>query len=518
MTDPALEHPLTALARQQPDKPAVVLAPSGATLTYAELDERSSRLCRVLEARGIVPGDHLALIMENRLAYAEVGWACRRYGISCVPVNWHLSADEAAYIVDDSDARAVIVSGTLGELAGDLRARDLPKVDVWLCTGDVEGYERYDEAVAAVDGSPYPGDGRGAPMFYSSGTTGRPKGIQHPPADLVAASRMGALRPLPSPDRDSVYLVPGPLYHAAPYATSMNSVAVGATLVVMERFDALETLRAIERWRVTGGQFVPTHFVRMLKLPEEVRSGIDVSSLRFAIHAAAPCPVEVKHRMMGWWGPILWEYYSATEAIGQTTISPEEWLQKPGSVGRANGCTIHVLDDDGRELPPGEHGTTWFEGGWPTAYHKAPEKTAASRNEKGWRTTGDIGYLDEDGYLFLTDRRDFMIVSGGVNIYPQEAEDVLTMHPAVADVAVFGVPDAEMGEAVKAAVQVAEGYDASPALAQELIAYCRDRLAHYKCPRSIDFVDEMPRLASGKLAKRVLRDPYWQEHGASRIV
>jgi fatty-acyl-CoA synthase len=359
-------------------------------------------------------------------------------------------------------------------------------------------------------------------MLYSSGTTGRPKGVRKPlpgtpfgdpsaaPVQIAQGIGMYGVEPA------SVYLSPAPLYHAAPLVYSMSMHRLGGTVVVMEKFDPRRCLELIERYRVTLAQFVPTMFVRMLQLPKDERERYDVSSLRMVVHAAAPCPVSIKRQMFDWWGPIIFEYYSGTEDIGGTFITPQEWLEHPGSVGRPmEEC--HIVGEDGAELPRGETGVVYFAGGRPFEYHNDADKTASIVNEKGWRTLGDIGYLDEDGYLYLTDRQAHMIISGGVNVYPQEAENVLAGHPAVADVAVIGVPEPEMGESVKAIVQPTEPTAAGSALEQELLAYCRSELATYKCPRSVDFVDELPRDDNGKLYKRLLRDRYWEGHD-SRVI
>jgi long-chain acyl-CoA synthetase len=316
---------------------------------------------------------------------------------------------------------------------------------------------------------------------------------------------------------DSVYLSPAPLYHSAPLRFTMAAQRLGATVIVMEHFDPMEYLRLIEKHQVTYSQVVPTMFVRMLKLPKEEREQSDLSSLKLVIHAAAPCPVPVKEQMIEWWGPVLFEYYAGTEGNGMTAIDSATWLTKPGTVGKAILGTVHIMDEDGTEQPTGESGTIYFEGGSEFEYHNDPEKTKGSRNDKGWSTLGDIGFLDADGYLYLTDRKAFMIISGGVNIYPQEAENVLTMHPKVMDVAVFGVPNDDFGEEVKAVVQPADMADAGPDLERELMAFCREHLADVKCPRSVDFEAELPRHPTGKLYKRLLKDRYWTGH-ETRIV
>ncbi|MCU1367970.1 MAG: putative fatty-acid--CoA ligase, partial [Ilumatobacteraceae bacterium] len=349
-------------------------------------------------------------------------------------------------------------------------------------------------------------------MLYSSGTTGRPKGIRRamtfPPLGQPLRGVTPMLQGL-GLHAGSVYLTPAPLYHAAPLAWSMGAQRLGATVVVMEHFDAEACLDLIDRHDITHGQFVPTMFVRMLKLADDVRAGHDLSSLVAVVHAAAPCPVDVKRAMIDWWGPIVNEYYSSTEGAGITWITSAEWLERPGSVGRAIAGQPVILDDDGRELPNGEIGTVWFRGGMTFEYHNDPLKTAEAQDGSGRATVGDVGYLDDDGYLFLTDRKAFMIISGGVNIYPQEAENVLISHPKVFDVGVIGVPDTEMGETVKAVVQPVRWTDAGPELEAELLAHCREHLAAFKCPRSIDFDRELPRLDTGKLYKKELRARYW---------
>jgi len=495
------------------DRPAVVMAGSGETITHGELEARSRRLAQLLHARGLRPGDHLAVLLENHPRYFEVFWAAMRSGLYLTPINWHLKAEEAGYIVEDCGATAVVTSAALAGVAADLGPH-LAGVDVRLAVdGPVPGFERYEDAVAEHAAEPLDEEVEGAWMFYSSGTTGRPKGILQPLSGAPFGSALPALATAMQLmwgfSGDTRYLCPAPLYHAAPLGWTTSVQRLGGTAVVMERFDAEEALALIERHRITHAQLVPTHFVRMLKLPEERRRAYDLSSLQLAIHAAAPCPVEVKEQMLEWWGPIVHEYYAGSEGNGLCAIGPEEWLEHRGSVGRPIGATVHILDEEGNELPPGEPGQVWFESGTVFEYHNDPAKTASAFNDKGWSTLGDVGYLDEDGYLYLTDRISHMIISGGVNIYPQEVENLLTMHPAVADVAVIGVPDPEMGEQVKAVVQPADPSQAGPELEAELIAACRERLAGYKCPKSVDFVDELPRLPTGKLLKRELRQRYW---------
>lgn len=498
-----------------PDVPAIIMGPSGQTVTYAELEYRSSRLARALRSRGIGEGGHIAILMENNRPYLEVAWAAQRSGLHYTAINHHLRPGEVQYVLDDCGAVALITSQSL---AGVVTGLDLSRVPVRICAdGDLAGFQRYDDVLAAQAPGPLAGEREGREMLYSSGTTGRPKGVRKAlpgtafgdpaAAPVQIAQGIGAIGGGPG----AVYLSPAPMYHSAPLVYCMSMHRLGATVVVMEHFDPRLCLELIERHRVTHAQFVPTMFIRMLRLPPADRERYDLSSLRLVMHGAAPCPVAVKRQMLDWWGPIIHEYYAGTEDIGNTYIGPAEWLAHPGSVGRPmQDC--HIVGADGEELPPGQAGLVYFAGGRPFSYHNDPDKTASVSNDRGWRTLGDIGYLDDDGYLYLTDRQAHMIISGGVNIYPQEAENVLAGHLAVADVAVIGVPDAEMGEAVKAVVRPADPGAAGPELAAELMAYCRAELATYKCPRSIDFTDELPREPNGKLYKRRLRERYWQGH------
>jgi len=499
-------------AATTPDKPALVMAGSGRTLTYAELDDRSLRLARHLQDRGLRVGDVVALLSDNTPEAYEVYWACLRSGLYVTAVNHHLSAEEASYIVRDCVARALVVSAAKADVVAGL---DVEVEERLAYGGPLEGYADYEAALAAAGDEPLAEQPHGDDFLYSSGTTGRPKGVKVSlpsiRVDEPGYTYVTIFGRLYGFDQDTVYLSPAPVYHAAPLRFGGVVHALGGTLVMMEHFDAEGALRAIQEHRVTHTQMVPTMFVRLLKLPEQVRTAYDVSSLRCVVHAAAPCPVEVKRRMIEWLGPIVQEYYASTEANGATMIDSETWLAHPGSVGTALLGVLHVCGEDGRELGPGEVGTIFFERDQvPFAYHGDPERTASAQHpdHPTWTTVGDLGYVDEEGFLFLTDRKAFMIISGGVNIYPQEVEDLFSLHPAVADIAVVGVPDDEMGERVVAFVQPAPGAEPGAALAAELTAYARDRIAHFKVPRELVFRDELPRTPTGKMVKGRLRDEY----------
>ncbi|HXY26770.1 MAG TPA: acyl-CoA synthetase [Acidimicrobiales bacterium] len=523
--DDAAPYRLAPYAADDPARPAVVSS-SGRVVTFAELEARSCRLAQALFAHGLRPGDHVAVVLPNDHRTHEVVFGLQRSGLYYTMVNTHLAPEEAAYIVVDCEARTLITSASLALLAADLVPLT-PAVDLRLMISDpgssdapTEGHTSYDGFVAGFPAEPLAEEVEGFAMLYSSGTTGHPKGIRRPLSGEpfgTSATLVPMLEHIMGFEPGDVYVSPAPLYHSAPLVWSTTVQRMGGTVVLMEHFDAEDCLRLIEQHRVTHGQFVPTMFVRMLKLPEEVRARYDLSSLRAVVHAAAPCPPEVKRQMIEWWGPIVHEYYSGTEGMGMTWITAAEALTHPGSVGRAIWGEAHICGDDGEEVPVGQDGVVYFAGraGVTFEYNHDPVKTRQTFNDKGWATLWDVGHLDEEGYLYLTDRKLFMIVSGGVNIYPQEVEDVLVLHPAVADVAVFGVPEPEMGEEVKAVVQPALGAAAGPVLEAELIAFCRDHLSHYKCPRSVDFTDELPRGENGKLYKRVLRDAYWASSAPS---
>jgi long-chain acyl-CoA synthetase len=507
-----------AFARVDPERVAAVMADSGEQLTYRELEDRSRRLSRLLYDAGLRRGDVVALLTDNSLPAFEVYWAAIRSGLYLTAVNSHLTAEEATYIITDCGARVLVVSAGLGDLAATV-ARACAGMELRMAYGgDVDGCESYESRLARVDEqADVPVLWGGASLLYSSGTTGRPKGVRPPLPEQRVDEEHNPLTKLAYlffgfDTEPIVYLSPAPLYHAAPLRWCGTIHALGGTVVLMDRFDAEKALAAIERYQVTHSQWVPTMFVRFLRLPEEVRGRYDLSSHRVAVHAAAPCPVEVKQAMIDWWGPVLREYYASTEGIGMTYIDSPDWVRHPGSVGRAVFGVLRVCDEEGKELAPGEVGTVYFERDEPSfEYLHDPDKTRAAYHPAhvAWATTGDMGYVDGEGYLYLTDRKAFMIISGGVNIYPQEIEDALALHPAVSEVAVIGIPHPEMGEEVKAVVQPAPGASPGPGLAAELTAYLRDRIAGFKLPRSFDFVEELPRTPTGKLLKNEVKKRYW---------
>jgi long-chain acyl-CoA synthetase len=511
-----MSHP-SVHARTDPGKPALIVAETGERVSFAELDARSNRAAHLFRAKGLQAGDTIALCLENSPAFYDIAWGAQRAGLFFVCISTKLTAPEVDYILRDSGARLVVVSASLAGVTAALGS-ELARFSVG---GPVAGWAAWEEAVSALPDTPIADERAGIDMLYSSGTTGRPKGVRvalPEDPDIAAGTVLEMLaRGLYGLGPDSVYLSPAPLYHAAPLRWSMTVQRLGGTVVMMEHFDPEAALAAIERYHVNASQWVPTHFVRMLKLDEATRARHDLSSLKVAIHAAAPCPIPVKEAMIKWWGPVLYEYYAGSEGNGLTTIASPEWLTHKGSVGKAAYGVLHICGEDGGELPPGGQGLVYFEGGTPFEYHNDPAKTAEARNAQGWTTLGDIGRIDADGYLYLTDRKSFMIISGGVNIYPQEIENRLITHPRVADVAVIGAPCPEMGERVVAVVQPVDMAEAGAAFATELTAWCRAELSGVKTPRQIDFAAELPRHATGKLYKRLLRDQYWAETGAQSV-
>ncbi len=509
-------------AATTPDKLALVIPGSGYTQTFAELNDAANRLSHLLRSVGLQPGDHVALCMENHDRYLEVLWGCHFAGVIYTATSSRLTSAELTYILNDCNAKAFITSHYKAEQAAEILL-GTPGVSLRLMLdGSIPGYEGYEEAVSRQSSEALPNRIAGTDMLYSSGTTGMPKGISKPfenlPLDgspIAIASAMGMLFGV---TQDSVYLSPAPMYHAAPLRWTMGAQGIGCTAVVMAQFDPQQFLAAIEDNQVTHTQVVPTMFVRLLKTDTAVRSTYDVSSLQAVIHAAAPCPIPVKKQMIEWFGPIIHEYYAGTEGNGFVYCDSTMWLAHEGTVGVGIGCTLHICGEDGQDLPHFESGTIFFEGGATFEYHNDAEKTKNSRHPKGWSTLGDVGYLDDDLFLYLTDRKAYMIISGGVNIYPQEAENALVTHPKIIDVAVFGVPNEDFGEEVKAVVQpvaMPSTPEEAKALEKELIAYCRSQLADIKCPRSVDFRLELPRHPTGKLYKRLLKDEYWKDAGRS---
>ncbi|HUB38273.1 MAG TPA: AMP-binding protein [Streptosporangiaceae bacterium] len=510
-------------AAAHPDQAAIIMAASGETVTYGEYEARCNQVAHLLRAAGLQRGDHISVFMENNARMLEIEGGAERTGLYFTLINRYLAPDEVAYIVTNSHSRLLFSSAAMRDVA-EAAAKQCPQLERMLITGTdapPAGWDSFQAAIAGCPAEPVPDESLGAAMLYSSGTTGKPKGILRalpetaPSAALPVIQFVSAMFGL---REGMTYLNPAPLYHSAPAASVSASLRLGATTIVMEHFDAEQWLALVERYRVTHCQMVPVMFSRLLRLPADVRSRYDTSSLECIVHAAAPCPVHVKRAMIDWLGPIVTEYYAATEGNGFTFCDSAQWLAHPGTVGRAVLGEVLILDEDGNECLVGADGTIWFRGATAFEYFEDPVKTAESRRDGGITSTvGDVGHLDADGYLYLTDRKTFMIISGGVNIYPQETENLLSAHPAVLDVAVIGVPNDDLGEEVKAVVQLTDPAAASPELEHELIAYCRDRQAHFKCPKSIDFVAELPRSETGKLYKRLLREKYWAGHQTSIV-
>ena len=503
-------HPI-AHAQARPDHPAIIMAGSGETVSYRQLDETANRFAHLLRSRGIGAGGHFGLLMENNALYLQLVWGSQRSGAMMVPISTRLTAPEIAYILRDCDAKLLVTSTYFADRIEALRAL-CPECEFLVLDG--EGEEDLAKALADQPDAPLLDPVPGQYMLYSSGTTGRPKGVRPraPDSDdiqaavpLVGLAVMGAGMPA---DGSMVYLSPAPLYHAAPLGWCTTAHRLGGTVVVMEKFDPETALQAIERYGVTDSQWVPTHFVRMLKLEPSQREGYDLSSHQRALHAAAPCPAPVKQAMIEWWGPVVNEYYAGSEGIGMTLVKAQEWLERPGTVGKAIFGTLHICGPDGSELPPGEDGLIYFENAVLPTYHNDPAKTAEAMHPKGWMTLGDIGHVDAEGYLYLTDRKSHMIITGGVNVYPQEVENLLVSHPKVMDAAVIGAPDPDLGEKVVAVVQPLDMEQAGEALEAELRAYLEPELSRIKMPRLFEFRSELPREANGKLYKRELRDEF----------
>lgn len=500
-------HPITHAATR-PDHPAIVMAGSGETVTYGAMDRTANRFAHLLRAHGLNSDDAFAVLMENNALYLQLLWGSQRAGTMLVPISTRLTAPEVSYILNDSGAKLLIASPAYSDVVDRLGEYGPTLPTLMAGTGELA------DALAAQPDTPIADQAPGTVMLYSSGTTGRPKGIRPPPpidpdvqavVPLVMLATMGAGMPS---DGSMVYLSPAPLYHAAPLGWCSTVHRLGGTVVIMEKFEPSAALAAIERFRVTDSQWVPTHFVRMLKLDEAERNRYDLSSHARALHAAAPCPVPVKQAMIDWWGPIVNEYYAGSESIGMTMVRAPDWLTHPGTVGRAIHGKVHICGPDGEELPPGEDGLVYFENDVLPSYHNDPAKTAEAMHPRGWMTLGDIGHLDSDGFLYLTDRISHMIISGGVNIYPQEIENLLVTHDKVMDAAVIGAPDADLGEKVVAVVQPVDMADAGEALEQELRDFLAPQLARNKMPRLFDFRPALPREANGKLYKRELREEF----------
>ena len=508
-------HP-SVHARINPDKAAVIVAETGEVIRYGDMETASNRAAQLFRAHGLQHEDVVAFMLENTPHYYGMVWGAQRAGLRYVCISSRLTQDETDYILENSGAKILVVSASLGDAALALTA----DVERFVLGGAIAGFASWEDAVVAMPETPVVDERAGTDMLYSSGTTGRPKGVRVPLPTEPAINAPNPLVALASMvfgiNADSIYLSPAPLYHAAPLRWSMTIHRLGGTVVLMKKFDPEGALAAIERFKCNSAQFVPTHFVRMLKLPEDVRARYDVSSMKCAIHAAAPCPIPIKAAMIDWWGPVLLEYYAGSEGNGMTYTNSHDWLTHEGTVGRSILGTVHIMaEDDETELPVRTEGGVFFESEQTFEYHDDPEKTKSSRNSKGWSTLGDVGWVDEEGFLYLTDRKSFMIISGGVNIYPQEIENHLVTHPRVADVAVVGGPHDEMGEEVIAVIQPADMVDATDDFRSELIAYAREKLSGVKIPRRIDFLEALPRHDTGKLYKRLLRDEYWAKDKAA---
>ena len=509
-------------AKNNPDKPAFIMANSGEVVTYKELDERSNKIANLFRSKNLNSGDHIAIFMENNVRFTEILWAAQRSGLYYTPISSRLTASEVEYIIRDCEAKLIITSNTLKHVVVELTniINDIP--DRYIIDGEIDGWNSLEESLISMPSSPINDEIMGQDMLYSSGTTGKPKGIKLPLKNIPieqSEDLMQVVTGLYGTNQDTVYLSPAPLYHAAPLRFTMGVNYLGGTNIIMENFDAESSLKFIEKYSVSMSQWVPTMFVKMFKLPDDIRNKYDLSSHKCAIHAAAPCPIKIKKMMIEWWGPIIHEFYAGSEGNGFIACNSEEWLAHEGTVGKPIVGIPHICNDEGEELPIGEEGTIWFEGDSDFKYHKDEEKTKESRHtiHGNWSTLGDVGKLDEDGYLYLTDRKAFMIITGGVNVYPQETENLLITHPKVSDCAVIGVPNEEFGEEVKAVIEPIEWSERGENLEEELINFCKENLSSIKCPKSIDFEKELPRHTTGKLYKRLLKDRYWGNK-SSKIV
>jgi acyl-CoA synthetase (AMP-forming)/AMP-acid ligase II len=500
-------HPCV-FAKTHPDKPAIIMSGSGQVITFSQLDAMSNQVAHLLRQHHLQIGDKIGVCLDNDPLYLVLAWGAQRAGLFMTTIPYRLTAPEIAYILQDSGAKMLFGSQQFGDL---LDATALLTPDVVQLRLESDEGMNLESMLRRMPVTPIADERAGSDLLYSSGTTGKPKAVDVGlPVDPAIDARhwIGTMIEGFGATQESVFLSPAPLYHAAPIRWSMAFQRIGATVVVMEKFDAQAALAAIEKYQVTDSQWVPTHFVRMLDLPQVVRQQYDLRSHRYATHAAAPCPVGIKQAMIDWWGPIILEYYGASEGIGFTMIGSDDWLKHPGSVGRAIIGVLRICDDQGNEVQTRTEGQVFFETERTFSYLNAPEKTKECYNQQGWASVGDVGWVDEDGYLYLTDRKSHMIISGGVNIYPQEIENLLIMHPKVSDVAVIGAPDKEMGEKVVAVVMPKDMAQAGPELAAELSQWLAPQLSRIKTPRQIDFRAELPREPTGKLFKRKLRDEY----------
>jgi len=508
--------PPLQLIEENPDKPAFYMADTGQMVTRLQLEEGANQCAHMLREMGMKNEDNIAIFMENRPEFIEICKGAERSGLFYTAISTHLNLSDAEYIIKDSGAKILFTSAAMGKVASELEETIPDDVVRIVVGGELDGFESYEDKRNGYPTEPIPDQAAGRDMLYSSGTTGRPKGVVTLPEELpygdIPASYLGLIM-LFQFTEEAIYLSPAPLYHSAPLRFTLLTLRLGGTVVIMTKYDSQQSLELIEKYKVTHSQWVPTMFVRMLKLPDSERTKYDLSSHQVAIHAAAPIGIEVKEKMIDWWGKILIEYYAGTEGNGLCAIGSEDWLNHKGSVGPCFIGAPKIVDEAGNELPQGEVGTIYFADGNEFEYLNDPDKTAASRHKEGWTTLDDVGYLDKDGFVYLTDRISNMIISGGVNIYPQESENLLVMHPKVLDAAVIGVPHEEFGEEVKGVVQPRDMADSGPELEQELLDYCRANLSKIKCPVSIDFEAELPRTPTGKLLKRLLKDHYWKDQG-----
>jgi fatty-acyl-CoA synthase len=483
---------------------------SGEAVTFAELDAKANQIAQLLRASGIQTGQHIAMMLKNCREFIEVVFGCSRAGVVFTPISTHLKKEETAYIINNCNARLFIASASLADVATEAAEHAPELLRKFIVGGETAGFEDWQSAVASQPSDEISDQSLGVPMLYSSGTTGKPKGIFRAPqnTDLDAPHPLKLVGAYYGFSDTTVYLSPAPLYHSAPLFYNTLNMTGGGTSIIMDRFDPEQALALIERYEVTHSQWVPSMFIRMLKLPEGIRERYDVSSMQRAIHAAAPCPIDIKRQMINWWGPVICEYYSSTEGVGFTLIDSEDWLAHPGSVGRPLTGVPKILDDEMKVLAPGEIGQIYFDEIGRFEYFDEPGKTDEAFDTRGWGTVGDMGYLDADGYLYLTDRKNFMIITGGVNVYPAEIEGLLVTHPQIADAAVFGIPNEEYGEEVKAVVQLLDHEEAGDALSGDLILWMKERLSSVKVPKSVDFMEQLPRMDNGKLYKRHLMDAY----------